>query len=84
MKLMLLSFQNAMVWRALSCITNRLEFINDTYTAALVTYTLTLANHTDAKKIMTMLRNKAIKKGKPYNRFYVFVITHFFRKLLFS
>ena len=52
-----------MVSKALSCITSRLDSINDTYATALVTYTLVLANHSEASKIMKSLRDKAVKKG---------------------
>ena len=53
-----------MVSRALSCITRQLDSIQDSYTMALVTYTLTLANHSDAQKMMKLLKNKAVKTGK--------------------
>ena len=56
--------QNTMVSRALSCITRQLDSIQDSYTMALVTYTLTLANHSDAQKMMKLLKNKAVKTGK--------------------
>ena len=52
-----------MVSEALSCITSQLDSIKDSYTTALVTYTLTLANHTDAQKMMKLLKNKAVRKG---------------------
>ena len=53
-----------MVSEALSCITSRLDSIEDTYATALVTYTLMLANHSDASKMMKLLREKAVKKGR--------------------
>ena len=53
-----------MVSEALSCITHRLDSIEDTYATALVTYTLMLANHSDASKMMKLLRGKAVKKGR--------------------
>ena len=57
--------QSTMVSEALSCITNRLDSIEDTYATALVTYTLMLANHSDASsKMMKLLREKAVKKGR--------------------
>ena len=49
---------------ALSCITSRLDSIEDTYATVLVTYTLMLANHSDASKMMKLLREKAVKKGR--------------------
>ena len=55
--------QSTMVSKALSCITSRLDSINDTYATALVTYTLMLAKHSDASKMMKLLRDKAVKKG---------------------
>lgn len=53
-----------MVSEALSCITSRLDSLEDTYATALVTYTLMLANHSDALKMMKLLREKAVKKGR--------------------
>ena len=52
-----------MVSKALSCITSKLDSITDSYTTALVTYTLNLANHSDAPKMMKLLESKAVKKG---------------------
>ena len=52
-----------MVSKALSCITSQLDSIKDSYTTALVTYTLSLANHTEAKKMMKLLKNMAVKEG---------------------
>ena len=52
-----------MVSKALSCMTSRLDSIKDSYATALVTYTLMLAKHGDASKMMKLLREKAVKKG---------------------
>ena len=59
--------QSTMVSKALSCITSRLDSIKDTYATALVTYTLMLAKHSDASKMMKLLRDKAVKKGNISN-----------------
>ncbi|XP_028406949.1 murinoglobulin-1-like isoform X3 [Dendronephthya gigantea] len=53
---------STMVSKALQCIVDRLDSITDTYSTALVTYTLTLANHTDAQRMLRMLKNKATKQ----------------------
>ncbi|XP_028407192.1 alpha-2-macroglobulin-like protein 1 isoform X2 [Dendronephthya gigantea] len=56
-----------MVSKALKCIVNRLDTITDTYSTALVTYALTLANHTDAQRMLRILKNKATKEeGQMY------------------
>ena len=53
-----------MVSRALTCIVNQTDSIKDSYTTALVAYTLTLANHSKAADMMRALRSKAITKGE--------------------
>ena len=53
-----------MVSKALSCITSRLDSISHTYATALVTYTLMLANNSNASKMMRLLRNRAVTTGK--------------------
>ena len=53
-----------MVSKALSCIASRLDSITDSYATALVTYTLMLANHSDASKMMKLLRERAVKQGR--------------------
>ena len=52
------------MFKALSCITNRLDSVNDTYATALVTYTLMLAKHSNASKMMKLLKDKAVKEGR--------------------
>ncbi|XP_028407143.1 alpha-2-macroglobulin-like protein 1 isoform X2 [Dendronephthya gigantea] len=53
---------STMVSKALRCIVNRFNTITDTYSTALVTYALTLANHTDAQRMLRILKNKATKE----------------------
>ena len=53
-----------MVFKALSCIKNQLDSVNDTYATALVTYTLMLAKHSNASKMMKLLKDKAVKEGR--------------------
>lgn len=53
-----------MVSRALACIVNQTDSIEDSYTTALVAYTLTLANHSKVADMMRALRSKAITKGE--------------------
>ena len=63
--------------KALSCITSRLDSIKDSYATALVSYTLMLAKHSDASKMMKVLRDKAVRKGRikitrsPITRWYM-------------
>ena len=52
------------MFKALSCITNRLDSVNDTYATALVTYTLMLAKHSNVSKMMKLLKDKAVKEGR--------------------
>ena len=54
-----------MVSKALGCITNHLDDIQDSYTISLVTYTLVLADHPKADIMIARLKKKAIvSKGK--------------------
>ena len=62
--MIILDFQSSMVSRALTCIVNQMDSIKDSYTTALVAYTLTLANHSQASDMIRALRSKAITKGK--------------------
>ena len=49
-----------MVAKALRCIADHLDDIQDSYTISLVTYTLLLADHPKADLMMTRLKKKAI------------------------
>ena len=55
-----LTFQTRMVSKALGCINNHLDDIQDSYTISLVTYTLVLADHPKADNMITRLKKKAI------------------------
>ena len=49
-----------MVSKALSCVTDNLIQIQDSYTTSLVTYTLVLADHPKAGLMISRLKNKAV------------------------
>ena len=49
-----------MVAKALSCVTDNLAHIQDSYTTSLVTYTLVLADHPKAGVMISRLKNKAV------------------------
>ena len=72
-----------MVFKALSCITSRLDSIKDSYGIALVTYTLMLAKHSYASKMMKLLRDKAVKKGEIINNILAFIHTYVYISLFF-
>ena len=55
-----ITLQTIMLSRALDCLTENLDRIQDSYTVSLVTYTLMLADHPKAEIMMDRLRNNAI------------------------
>lgn len=67
--LQFLLFKSTIVSKALSCIENHLESVNDTYATALISYTLALAKHNETLSMLTLLRRKAIKNGESLKKF---------------
>ena len=57
-----------MVSKALECVTDNLDHIQDSYTTSLVTYTLVLADHPKAGIMMSRLKNKAVSKGGSFRQ----------------
>ncbi|CAB4010718.1 alpha-2-macroglobulin-like isoform X2, partial [Paramuricea clavata] len=55
-----LNNKTQMVAKALSCVTDNLTHIQDSYTTSLVTYTLVLADHPKAGLMISRLKNKAV------------------------
>ncbi len=62
-----------MVSKALECVTDNLDHIQDSYTTSLVTYTLVLADHPKAGIMMSRLKNNAVSKGGNFLLLFIIV-----------